>query len=123
MDDLKAYGIYIGNIDINPLNWDITYEASKNSNEFLFFPSTEQEAYESVTTAALALKELQILALTLPGMYTPVDLPCSCPVFDVNLSFAIMHINDFHNWTREQIADWLDELADEGTINIDFGEL
>ena len=32
----------------------------------------------------------------------------------------IIHLNDKVHWTREQIADWLDELADSGQINIDF---
>lgn len=32
----------------------------------------------------------------------------------------IQHLNDHHNMSREQIADWLDELHDSGQINIEF---
>lgn len=40
--------------------------------------------------------------------------PGACPVCawnsdDANLFSHVTHLNDDHRWTREQIADWLDE--------------
>ena len=84
----------------------------------------------------------------LPGIDTSVELPCGCkrkktvttaivenpssindftwhtertgePV-RMLLREGIIHLNDGHRWTREQIADWLDELHDSGEVNIEF---
>lgn len=43
------------------------------------------------------------------------DMTAACPVDDCNhkdalLKYAIIHLNDDHKWTREEIADWLDTL-------------
>ncbi len=43
-----------------------------------------------------------------PYMAAPVDAPCGCGRWP--LAGAITHLNDHHDWTREQIADWLDTL-------------
>lgn len=56
----------------------------------------------------------------LPGTSQRVVLPCACGPVSEALRDAIMHLNDLHQWTRESIADWLDELADAGKIDIDF---
>lgn len=40
--------------------------------------------------------------------------PCpsfSCCVRPAQLPEIIVHLNDEHNWTREQIADWLAEIG------------
>lgn len=53
----------------------------------------------------------------------------SCPVEHPNLPGhtsrmtvhgAVMHLNDFHEWPRESIADWLDGLDIDDQIA--FGE-
>jgi hypothetical protein len=36
------------------------------------------------------------------------------------LKSMVIHLNDTHRWTREQIADWIDELHDNGLINAEF---
>lgn len=63
----------------------------------------------------------------LPGVdsYVPPGCDCSFVYSDihpnkVHLWKHIQHLNDQHRWSREKIADWLDGLADEGIINIDF---
>jgi hypothetical protein len=38
----------------------------------------------------------------------------------VSLWSQVQHLNDEHKWTREQIADWLDELHDSGEVNLEF---
>lgn len=65
----------------------------------------------------------------LPGMDTVVDLPCSCEYLCDHRTGkptpstawrVVQHLNDRHKWSREKIADWLDELHDSGKINIEF---
>jgi hypothetical protein len=50
-----------------------------------------------------------VLEQALPGLAKYVITPCECegryPVKD-----AIIHLNDRHRWTRDQIADWLETL-------------
>lgn len=80
--------------------------------------SSEQEsdglpAWESIQKAS---KEL-------PGITTLVKSPCDCKrKYDhFTLWSLIQHLNDEHKeWTREKIADWLDELHDSGEVNIEF---
>jgi hypothetical protein len=68
------------------------------------------------------------VANKLPGMNTKVDCPndnCFDSItketyYSARLYGMIQHLNDHHKWTREKIADWLDELHDAGTINIEF---
>ena len=56
-----------------------------------------------------------------------VYYPCRCANAIVGgieqratLERMIIHLNDKEQWTREAIADWLDLLAADGTINIDI---
>ena len=69
------------------------------------------------------------LSMKLPGVDSVVRYPCSCddrPKKD-SLWAVIVHLNDGHeDWSRERIADWVDELHDAGIINAEFqpwGEL
>lgn len=63
----------------------------------------------------------------LPGVSNVVqDCPeVSCKhVYDfkgksTSVMDMVMHLNDYHRWTREQIADWIDELAEQG-MDFDF---
>lgn len=53
----------------------------------------------------------------LPGLNVrvkhPGEMNNGCHVYDDNrLRTLIIHMNDVHQWTREQIADWLDEISD-----------
>lgn len=58
----------------------------------------------------------------LPGVNSKVDAPCECEgLGKSSLWGLIQHLNDDHDeWAREKIADWLDELHDNGEINIEF---
>lgn len=64
------------------------------------------------------------IARQLPGMtqsaYCPVK-KCGERAPTV-LYYLIQHLNDSHKWTREKIADWLDEKMDAGEIDIEFSQ-
>jgi hypothetical protein len=66
----------------------------------------------------------------LPGMSADVKHPpdTSCEVKSGRLREMIIHLNDHHKWTREQIADWLEtldldlrfeSLTNKGETNVD----
>lgn len=40
----------------------------------------------------------------------PVELDCKRSYNKYPLSSIIIHLNDLHKWTREEIADWLESL-------------
>lgn len=55
------------------------------------------------------------LARLLPGLDAPTHCPvtngqCDNPGAASTVRGAVVHLNDNHRWTREQIADWLDTL-------------
>lgn len=94
--------------------WSDGYGLVKNVNSYGLWPgpfavSTEQW---DIATAAHDL----------PGMSEKPGSPCECSRLKAghNLYNIIIHLNDKHGWTREKIADWLDELHDRGEINIEF---
>lgn len=63
------------------------------------------------------------ISKTLPGVQQVVGYPCDCEEYDSchKLWDIIQHLNDVHtDWTRERIADWIDELHDAGDINAEF---
>jgi hypothetical protein len=76
--------------------------------------------------------ELNRLSNLMPAAQEIVEYPCNCPntiTSDPRLQFpvtnrlmnCVMHLNDMHTeWTREKIADWIDELHEAGTINAEF---
>lgn len=71
----------------------------------------------------LELEETEINALLLGGLYPELDQESLCPyescplseperakMSGFDLSELIIHLNDDeHNWTREEIADWLEK--------------
>lgn len=81
--------------------------------------------------------EIAEIAETLPGVQTIVTCPCDLPptasidLFnpgrtcrykgrDGRIYSIIQHLNDGAGWSREKIADWLDELHDSGQVNLEF---
>lgn len=57
------------------------------------------------------------------GMRAKADFPCDCRTdadrpLRSTVKNAVIHLNDDHKWTRERIADWLDELHTSGTVNL-----
>ncbi len=76
-------------------------------------PCAEVSLYDS--------RELESLSKHLPGMQELVEFPCKhINVGKYSLGAVIMHLNDAEKWSREEIADWLDKLADDGIIDIEF---
>lgn len=78
--------------------------------------------FEITVTAGNSGTGLSSLASQLPGVLNLVNYPCEHFVFQDRLDAVIVHLNDSDKWTREKIADWLDDLADSGTIDINFDE-
>lgn len=93
-------------------------------------------------TAKIENQSIASLSRNLPGAHSWVAYPCECvtngytwiagynadgtpvketifpetsPLYDV-----IIHLNDICKWSREKIADWIDELHDSGKINAEF---
>lgn len=53
------------------------------------------------------------LATVFPEEWALVNLGVSCPAcngFPVPVFNLISHLNDTHRWTREQIADWVEQI-------------
>lgn len=59
-------------------------------------------------------------ARQLPGVESIVDYPCGCGLWSNRLFDVIIHLNDKEHWSREKIADWIDELHESGKINAEF---
>lgn len=45
-----------------------------------------------------------------------VQAPCSCADWGEEFYQAIYHMNDFHKWTREQIADWVQTIEPQDAL-------
>lgn len=94
------------------------------------FSIKDAGAKPATPAASINGKPVSDWAAGLPGVQTYVDYPCHCmdglikatgkPVAKKTLSSVIIHLNDICKWSRDQIADWIDELADRGEINVDF---
>lgn len=44
-----------------------------------------------------------------PARTSPLDPNSPCAGWD-DLIERLIHLNDFHHWTRHQVADWLDSV-------------
>lgn len=67
------------------------------------------------------------LAKQLPGIETRVSLPCpkDCDWHEKyggksTIRLTVIHLNDYHAWSREKIADWLDLLQERDGIDLTF---
>lgn len=47
------------------------------------------------------------------------DYGTECEYGDV-LPWIMVHLNDYHYWTRERIAEWLELMAEQNGIDITF---
>lgn len=65
-------------------------------------------------------QSVEAMSEKLPGVMSLADSPCRCFSRPATLHRIIIHLNDFHEWSRENIADWIDELHDAGKINAEF---
>lgn len=86
-----------------PMDWSIGYPNS---------------AYQIKTPGEKSADSPSTLAEKLPGVDEIVKHPPAADTNKLNvfcdsasrLKNMIMHLNDHHKWTREQIADWVDSL-------------
>lgn len=65
-----------------------------------------------------------MLSHKLPGMLEKVDCPaCNKQVYSTtDLRNQIIHLNDTHKWTRNQVADWLETLDIDLAFKVDNSE-
>lgn len=103
-------------------NWSTMFGIKHNST----FASGE---YVSTTTTAqfhgdgsIDGQSVSFMARSLPGVQAMLSHPCGCYPESGKFSLfeIIMHLNDRCEWSREKIADWIDELHDKGIINAEF---
>lgn len=66
-------------------------------------------------------------ARKLPGMDYRTECPAgpNCRLnapgsLSLKLYDLVQHVNDHHKWSRDQIADWLDKLHDDGRVDLSF---
>jgi hypothetical protein len=87
------------------------------SNEELFYNNGGPK-FPGTTYSKVNKNDPSILAQKLPGInemvkhptITKDDLQCGSANIETSLSWIIIHLNDYHRWTREAIADWLESL-------------
>ena len=72
--------------------------------------STLQRFFPNVT------KELQCPACMAEDIHDQSAVNYVNPTAMRSVSRTIMHLNDWHRWTREAIADWLDTLDIDLTV-------
>jgi hypothetical protein len=97
------------------------YNNPKYNNQTLVDKYGEANAFDNFNSE----KTIEKAARTLPGVGQTAHYPCECihhggrkstdSIFGI-----IIHLNDTAKWSREDIADWLDELHDSGQVNIEF---
>lgn len=86
-----------------------------------FFGGLPEESLAQIKSFYDLKNELETAARGLPAVGVELaDAPCQCPIGAISLMDAIMHLNDHHEWSRERIADWLDELHDSGLVDLEF---
>lgn len=55
-----------------------------------------------------------------PEMDTNEKMKLNCRGGQVDLMRVIIHLNDHHHWSREDIADWVDAVSDLYGFSTDF---
>ena len=82
------------------------------------------EAYEKSVNYRVKMTALSHL---LPGAHAIIELPDEVSLAVHNrvgakatMREAVMLANDMAGWSREKIADWLDNIHDSGTLDLSF---
>ncbi len=84
----------------------------------LTFDQLLDETLLNETIAALAKANEEVdqgraVIDALVALFPEIVLPASCPACDSRDMLvwqAVAHFNDYHLWSREKIAEWLDAL-------------
>ncbi len=78
----------------------------------------------AVFTDALPTEDpnsVDLMARRLPAVFDMVRYPCECHSAKDTLMSVVISLNDYHkDWDRNRIADWIDQLHDDGVINAEF---
>lgn len=110
-----------------------------NQSKMLVNPAMEIVLPSSAQSATMKKATFWSESQKLPGVQNKVFYPCPCRTHGlktVNVKgeieykekndtkdtiwSIIQHLNDYEKWSREKIADWLDELHDSGEVNLEF---
>jgi hypothetical protein len=98
---------------------DINCNPSKAYLAVMSYQMIEKAMAKDALAKGTARYELQDMARDLPGMakrtkHPPTTLSCKDLHFSAGFSERlydlIIHLNDDHHWSREQIADWVETL-------------
>lgn len=65
-------------------------------------------------------KSVSTMSQRLPGVQQLAWCPCPCGV-RMSVWRVVQHLNDSVKWTRNEIADWLDDLQDNQGYDFTFG--
>lgn len=104
-----------GNLDYENVHATNIYSTSIDIASDPQTASINGTSISSLSRNLPAAKEL-IQSPCRPG--EPGEAPCGRSTdFVFNI---IIHLNDYHRWSRDRIADWIDELHDKGIINAEF---
>lgn len=100
-------------------NGEMSVSASNISADAMTVSKYEQDE------PAVEKFDVEAYSKALPGMNHVVNAQdiqdtCGCAMMGRTLWSYIQHLNDSDRWSRERIADWLDELHDSGKINLEF---
>jgi hypothetical protein len=106
---------------LRPETTEIVYLTNKLSHQ-------ARSALSAAGFTPPPLKRLNVTAMALDRLEratSGVQTKVACPACLVGRDFhstvwsRIQHLNDIHRWPREQIADWLDTLDIDLTINLE----
>lgn len=112
---------------------EINYDGPKGSAMWHIIKDWAQQfdtvSYNTQAITGSPPKETtRSLSKQLPGIHSIVACPAKCKdkndvVWEQTLWHMIQHLNDHHRWSRESIADFLDELPDDIDITFKTKEL
>lgn len=119
-----GYKVLDGKVSIGSIGAKGWSDLGWTSDESISF-----EFKDPLTLKTTESSMLQGAAYKLPGVRTTVEMPCICNEtwkaktgrsHRSQIYGIIQHLNDECKWSRERIADWLDELHDSGVVDIEF---
>ena len=119
--DLLAYGGKLDEDLLLELGVAFTEKQKHSFNSLMLGPSFHVEPQSfTFTPPASSRSRIQYAC---PGVSQPASTPDECVCDEWanggTIDVIVMHLNDGHKWTREKIADWLDSLDVDLTINLE----